>query len=372
MRILIEEYQYDVADVRDVLQGIDALENVEGKVSVHYVGYFYNVSQGDCVFILPKVLLRDVDGQELAFGKYRPESIVMPEGQKQLTNDERDFLYGFAVWIYRAIVVYKNDKTNDSTIVYQKKITQAGFGSRRLSNTFLDILLALLQFNKDNQSFFFFVLKNLHAGYNKINWTRTIGTAAVGKAVNCTFTVSGLDADNGDQLLTVFDIDGGNGVIIVGDNEYMPGESFEFDYKANGKLAFDFVPITAGAMSLKMSVASELVTRADSVRLEVSTPDMNVEFQNVPDMVKQSESAEFNLLLATDQYGVKASARFVKGRGQIFISGYDATRDEGVALEHNNLVVFMPESTGETLIEFTVSSRYGLPVRKQISIQVNP
>lgn len=176
MRILIEEYQYDVADVRDVLQGIDALENVERKVSVHYVGYFYNVSQGDCVFILPKVLLRDVDGQELAFGKYRPESIVMPEGQKQLTKDERDFLYGFAVWIYRAIVVYKNDKTNDSTIVYQKKITQAGFGSRRLSNTFLDILLALLQFNKDNQSFFFFVLKNLHAGYNKINWKRTIGT----------------------------------------------------------------------------------------------------------------------------------------------------------------------------------------------------
>ena len=106
-----------------------------------------------------------------------------------------------------------------------------------------------------------------------------------------------------------------------------------------------------------MSVASEMVIRADSVRLDVSTPDMNV---------------EFNLLLATDQYGVKASARFVKGKGQVYISGYDATRDEGVALEHNNLVVFMPESTGETLIEFTVSSRYGLPVRKQITIQVNP
>ncbi len=176
MRILIEEHQYDVADVRDVLHGMDTLENVEGKVSVHYVGYFYNVSQGDCVFILPKVLLRDVDGEELAFGKYRPESIVMPEGQEQLTKEERDFLYGFAVWIYRAIVVYKSDKTNDTTIVYQKKITQAGRGSRRQSNTFLDILLALIQFNKDNQSFFFFVLRNLHAGYNKINWTRTIGT----------------------------------------------------------------------------------------------------------------------------------------------------------------------------------------------------
>ena len=198
------------------------------------------------------------------------------------------------------------------------------------------------------------------------------GAAAVGKAVNCTFSVNGLDPNNGDQLLTMFDIEGGNGVIIVDNSEYSPGESFEFDYKTNGKLSFDFVPTTAGAMSLKMSVASEMVTRADSVRLDVSTPDMNVEFQNVPDMVSLSDNVEFNLLLATDQYGVKASARFVKGKGQVYISGYDATRDEGVALEHNNLVVFMPESTGETLIEFTVSSRYGLPVRKQITIQVNP
>ena len=58
--------------------------------------------------------------------------------------------------------------------MYHTKIAQVGKGSRRLSNTYLDILLQLLQFNKDNQSFFFFILKNLHSGYNKINWTRTI------------------------------------------------------------------------------------------------------------------------------------------------------------------------------------------------------
>lgn len=176
MRILIEEYQYEVADVRDILQGLDALENVEGKVSVHYVGYFYNVSLGDCVFILPKVLLKDVNGKELAFGKYDPRDIVELNDKSPLNKIERDFIYKFAVWIYRAIVVYKNDKRNDSTIVYQKKIAQAGRGIRRQSNTFLDILLALIQFNKDNKSFFFFVLKNIHSGYNKINWTRTIGT----------------------------------------------------------------------------------------------------------------------------------------------------------------------------------------------------
>ena len=174
MRILIEEYQYDVAKVKDILHGIDALENVEGKVSIHYVGYYYNTLLKDCVFILPKVLLKDVAGQELAFGKYKPEDIVSPDKNKEMEAQEKDFLYKFAVWIYRAIVVYKNNKRNDTDIVYHTKIAQIGKGSRRLSNTYLDILLQLLQFNKDNQSFFFFIVKNLHSGYNKINWTRTI------------------------------------------------------------------------------------------------------------------------------------------------------------------------------------------------------
>ena len=174
MRILIEEYQYDVVKVKDVLYGIDALENVEGKVSIHYVGYFYNTLLKDCVFILPKVLLKDVGGQELAFGKYKPEDIVSPDKNWEMEVQEKDFLYKFAVWIYRAIVVYKNDKRNDTDIVYHTKIAQIGKGSHRLSNTYLDILLQLLQFNRDNQSFFFFIVKNLHSGYNKINWTRTI------------------------------------------------------------------------------------------------------------------------------------------------------------------------------------------------------
>lgn len=79
MRILIEEYQYNVSEVHDVLHGIDAMENIEGKVSIHYVGYYYNVLLGDCVFILPKVLLRDVKGKELAFGKYQPKDIINPD-----------------------------------------------------------------------------------------------------------------------------------------------------------------------------------------------------------------------------------------------------------------------------------------------------
>ena len=106
MRILIGEYQYNVADVKDIRHGIDALENVEGRVSIHYVGYYYNTLLKDCVFILPKVLLKDVNGQELVFGKYKPEDIVCPDKDKEMEAQEKDFLYKFAVWIYRAIVVF--------------------------------------------------------------------------------------------------------------------------------------------------------------------------------------------------------------------------------------------------------------------------
>ena len=180
MRILIEEYQYEVADVKDILHGIDPLTNIEGKVSIHYVGYYYNSLLRDCVFILPKVLLQgnenSADGKELVFGRYKPEEIANLDEKNPLSKKERDFIYKFAVWIYRAIVVYKNDKQTNSSIIYYAQIAQIGKGQRRLSNTYLDILLSLIQFNRENQNFFFFILKNLHSGLNKINWTRTIGT----------------------------------------------------------------------------------------------------------------------------------------------------------------------------------------------------
>lgn len=176
MRVLIEEYKYQAADVKDILHGINALENIEGYVSLNYVGYFYNTELRDCVFILPKVLLETIDKKDLVFGKYPPEEILNIDTNKAVTQTEKNFIYEFAVWIYRAIVVFQNSH-KDSNIVFHKKIIKLGKGGRKLSNTFLDILLALLQFNKDNQSFFFFVLRNLHSGYNKINWTRTIGTS---------------------------------------------------------------------------------------------------------------------------------------------------------------------------------------------------
>lgn len=176
MRILIEEYRYKADDVRQTIHGIDVLEDIEGYVSVNYVGYYFNSHPDvyDCVFILPKVLLEVKDGQELVFGQYRPEDIICVNEESPLTDVQKNFIYDFSVWIYRAVVVFYNDKRNDTSIVYHRKMAQVNKGRRQRNNTFLDILLSLIQFNEDNQQFFLFIIKNMHSGFNKINWTRTI------------------------------------------------------------------------------------------------------------------------------------------------------------------------------------------------------
>lgn len=172
MRILIEEYQYQTEMIKDVLHGIDALQDINGKVSINYVGYYYNTQLNDCIFILPKVLLEDINNQELVFGKYHPEDIVNLNQSNPLSQHEKDFIYEFSVWIYRTIVVY--NKTNKNGIVYHQKIAHIGKGIKRNDSTFLDILLSLIDFNLHNQNFIFFILKNIHSGYNRIHWSKTI------------------------------------------------------------------------------------------------------------------------------------------------------------------------------------------------------
>lgn len=180
MRILIEEYQYSVADekrrndLKVILQELGGFENLERKISVNCVGYYYSTQLKDCVFILPKVLLSVTkDKGELVFGEHRPEDIINIDSNTLLTEQQKRFIYEFAVWIYRAIDVYRT-KNSKSQIIYYRHIAKVGNGRRRMSNTFLDVLLSLIQFNKDNQNFFFFTLRNQHSGLNKINWTKTI------------------------------------------------------------------------------------------------------------------------------------------------------------------------------------------------------
>lgn len=177
MKLLIEEYQYNAKDVVDVLEGLFTLQDVDNKISVSYVGYYYNPSEKvrDCVFVLPKVL---IDEHGLVFGKYDPAKLIhLDRDEVKLEPHEKKFLYEFAVWIHRAIVVYNTANENNG-IVLRRVIESDGNGAKKKSNTLLDVILALIRFNKENRSFFTFILKNIHSGFNKINWGKTISSTA--------------------------------------------------------------------------------------------------------------------------------------------------------------------------------------------------
>jgi len=177
MYILFEEYQYESRKVEKILKDIYVLQDVNKKVSVQYVGYFYNPHLHDCVFILPKVLLTEQEtlvGMELPTGEQvSPEQVLTPEGQKKLSREYRKFIYEFSVWIYRALSVFYKANPDSKAILY-KHLPQAGRGRRHRAETYLDIVLSLIAFNQENRDFVLFTIKNLHRGNNKINWTRTI------------------------------------------------------------------------------------------------------------------------------------------------------------------------------------------------------
>lgn len=171
MKILIEAYSYNGNSVKNILKGISNLRDVKGKVNVNYVGYFYNPYLKDCVFILPKVLL---DEKEKVFGRLDPEEIInYDDTNSKFSESERAFIYELAVWMYRTIVVFdEHNPTN--AIIRKQNVPQMSPSPLRKYNTFLDILLALQKFNRENQQLIFSVLKEVRSGYNKINWNKTI------------------------------------------------------------------------------------------------------------------------------------------------------------------------------------------------------
>ena len=193
MRIIIEEFLYDFDKVADVLKGLTEVHDADKKVSVSYVGYYFNPELPDCVFILPKVLLEKRGDRELVFGHIDPHDLIDADHCKELTEAERTFIYHLAVWVYRAICVFKeheydrrDSRKDQPSIVLHRQAPMMGHSKRRKANTFLDVLLALQQWNRENQQFVMFVTKNMHAGYNKINWTRTIASTSAyvdGKSV---------------------------------------------------------------------------------------------------------------------------------------------------------------------------------------------
>jgi hypothetical protein len=177
MKILIEE-QYYPADLARDLCGDLGEPNKDGNLKVSRVGYFFNHKVSDCVICLPKVVMFKEAGVHKAFGKYDPQEIVnafssdTEDEKNKCKLDERAqaFIKDFALWSYRTISTYAR-LNPESEIVYQSGSAKSEDSTQ---GTLLDVILMLIKFYNENKDYFMYVIKNIHSGYDRVNWRKTI------------------------------------------------------------------------------------------------------------------------------------------------------------------------------------------------------
>ncbi len=189
MLLFIEGYPYNLNDtvradltVRDVLKDVVSVPAKEDKYSFGYVGYCYSKAAKDVIFFLPKVVLtgeqNEKSGDDTIFGASPQEIIdfesdtVKAKFTEEGCKEYKEFLSTLSIWIYRTISVYK--QTHNDNILESKEYQSESRGKKQKHNSLLDVIIALRDFNRNNQDYFTFIAKYVHSGYNNINWSKTI------------------------------------------------------------------------------------------------------------------------------------------------------------------------------------------------------
>lgn len=180
MKLLFEEYKYDLACVQKIsLSAYFFLCEEIGEAQVPYVGYFYSEAARDSVFILPKVFLFEGEGDagqgEIAFGKYRPEDIInVDDSANPMRKDGFDkVIFTLSVWLYQSIQRY-HARHRCSGIIENAKIQNVISNKGSSDQTFLDTMLSMLRFHKEHRNLFTYISIINASGNDKIHWSKTI------------------------------------------------------------------------------------------------------------------------------------------------------------------------------------------------------
>ena len=170
MKILIEGHSYQQSHVEDICGDFETAEN--GCIKVTKVGYFFNSTIGDCVLCLPKVI-KDYGRTTYLGGLSAEDMIDAFSSESRLSDTQRDFVKNFSLWSYRTISTFARLNA-DSSIVCRSDSSAFSNSEDSVSGTLLDVIFAIIEFYNRNKDYFMYIIKNLHSGYNRINWRKTI------------------------------------------------------------------------------------------------------------------------------------------------------------------------------------------------------
>lgn len=184
MKILFEEYSYPISIIEDLAMSPYFFRNEENeRAQIPYVGYYYSQDLKDSVFILPKVFLWAVSDPEfpkhstsqLAFGRWDPCKIIhsRPDDNPLKEDGYDQVVFGLSTWLYQAIKRY-NVRHPYSQIIENAKIQNVISNRGTSSETYLDIILSLIRFQKEHQQLFTYISIINSSGNNKIHWGKTV------------------------------------------------------------------------------------------------------------------------------------------------------------------------------------------------------
>ena len=174
MKLIIEGCKYKSEEAKQIIERFIHKDLTGGYVSTDTVGYCYSKDLNDCIFFAPKVIC---DAENKLFSKYQNLEECVDVSESPLLDEEKSFIHGLSIWIYRALKLYSEKE--ESSEILRKLLFSSNTIDPSLNDTFLDNILALLDFYEHNRDFFVFTMKNIHSQRHKINWNKTISRSRV-------------------------------------------------------------------------------------------------------------------------------------------------------------------------------------------------
>ena len=174
MKIILEEYAYDIALISPILSERYYVPLQNQRCKITYIGYYFEPDMNEPVMILPKVFIEN----NKVFGKYTPEEIFdldqSPSTRESLRRDGKlDFLFSITTWHYLAIRQFqKRQQTNTITESGDLANVISTLGEKDVTE--LDLIQSLIRFNRENQALFTFIKKTNSAQNQQISWHKTI------------------------------------------------------------------------------------------------------------------------------------------------------------------------------------------------------
>jgi hypothetical protein len=160
----------------------------------------------------------------------------------------------------------------------------------------------------------------------------------VGKPVRCNLIVSDSNSGITDPFSISFE---GEGVIVIGEKVYPEKETFEYDFRENNILVFDFIPSAEGDHLLTIIAKHRNITHSEILPFTISKPLLKTKFIDMPPEVTINETIIISLSLVTNLEEVTVKTRFIRGAGTVLINGvHYFSGSAPLQLNSNNTIKF--------------------------------